>query len=125
MPAHTPDLLTDTQISEKLAQLPGWTMTDNHLCRRYKTAGWKASLMVVNAIGHLAEAAWHHPDLHLSYNQVNVALQTHSSGGITMMDFELAHKMEAFIGWQPGTEPGALTGTPDEPRHRYVVYDSD
>ena len=81
--------------------------------------------MVVNAIGHLAEAEWHHPDLQVTFNRVNVKLQTHSSGGITAMDFELAQQIEKLIGWQPGKESGALTGTPQEPRHRYVVYDED
>lgn len=123
MPAHTPELLPSAEIDERLAALPHWSLERDHLCRSYKTAGWKASLMVVNAIGHLAEAAWHHPDLQLSFNRVEVKLQTHSSGGITAMDFELAGRIEQLIGWQPGAEPGALTGTPDEARHRYVIYD--
>ena len=45
------------------SELPRWQFRDSHLCREYKTHGWKATLMVVNAIGHLAEVAWHHPDL--------------------------------------------------------------
>ena len=53
-------------------ELPHWFFESEHLQRRYKTGGWKASLMVVNAIGHLAEAAWHHPEIELSYGHVLV-----------------------------------------------------
>ena len=44
-------------------ELPHWTYEDGWIRRKYKTTGWKATLMVVNTVGHLAEAAWHHPDL--------------------------------------------------------------
>ena len=79
--------------------------------------------MVVNTVGHLAEAAWHHPDLTVSYAFVTVKLQNHAAKGITNKDFELAHKIEEVIMWQPGKEEGALTGTPDDPRFKYIKYD--
>ena len=63
--------------------------------------------MVTNAVGHLAEAAWHHPDMSLSYAWVEVRLMTHTAKGITEKDFALARKIEEVIGWQPGTEGGA------------------
>ena len=43
------------------AELPKWTYEDGWIRRKYKTSGWKSTLMVVNTVGHLAEAAWHHP----------------------------------------------------------------
>jgi len=76
--------------------------------RRYATHGWKSTLMVVNAIGHLCEAAWHHPDLAVSYAAVEVSLSTHDAGGITEKDFELARKIEDVVAWRPGEEAGAL-----------------
>ena len=81
--------------------------------------------MVVNTVGHLAEAAWHHPDMTLSYAFVIVKLCTHSAKGITERDFALAHKIEEVVGWRPGQEPGGvLEGTPqDDPRFRYLKYD--
>lgn len=125
MPAHTPPLLADDDIAARLSQLPHWQLSDGHLCRSLRTACWKSTLMVVNTIGHLAEAAWHHPDLQISYNRVEIKLMTHSCNGISAMDFELALQIEQVVGWQPGTASGALTGTPDDPRHRYIVYDEN
>ena len=58
--------------------------------------------MVINAVGHLAEAAWHHPDLTASYAWVEVRLMSHDHKGITDKDFELAKKIEEVVQWQPG-----------------------
>ena len=80
--------------------------------------------MVVNTIGHLAEAAWHHPDLTVSYAFVNVKLMNHAAKGITAKDFELARKIEEVVMWQPGADPtSSLEGTPDDPRFKYIKYD--
>ena len=75
---------------------------------------------------HLAEAAWHHPDLAISYGFVIVKLITHDAKGITEKDFALAKKIEEVIQWQPAKEPGAvLEGTPnDDVRFKYVKYDN-
>ena len=79
--------------------------------------------MVINTVGHLAEAAWHHPELEASFNYVVVKLTNHHAQGITDKDFELAKKIEDVVQWQPGKSNGALTGTPDEPKHLYIKYD--
>ncbi len=115
----------DSEVSEKLEkELPYWTLENGWIRRKYKTSGWKATLMVVNTVGHLAEAAWHHPDLTVSYAFVIVKLCTHDSKGITDKDFELAKKIEQVIGWQPALEGGALEGTPNEDqRFKYIKYD--
>jgi 4a-hydroxytetrahydrobiopterin dehydratase len=117
---------SDGEITEFLARhLPGWTLDGGTIARTYRTGGWKATLMVVNTIGHLAEAAWHHPDIKLSYASVEVRLSTHSAGGITDKDFALAQKIEAVIQWQPGREGGALEGVPaGDEATAYIVYDS-
>ena len=116
---------TEAEVKEKLADmLPNWFFEDGWIRRKYKTSGWKATLMVVNAVGHLAEAAWHHPDLTVSYAFVIVKLCTHEAKGITDKDFELAAKIEQVIAWQPALEEGALTGTPNEDaRFKYIKYD--
>ena len=113
------------EIESRLkSQLPHWHFKDGFLCRKYKTHGWKGTLLVINAIGHLAEAAWHHPDLIVSYNSVEVRLQSHDVKGITDRDFELAKKIEELILWQPGKEAGPFTGTPEDPRYAYIKYDA-
>jgi 4a-hydroxytetrahydrobiopterin dehydratase len=115
---------TDEEVRERLKrELPHWTFSDGHIVRHYKTSGWKAALMVVNAIGHLAEAAWHHPDLRVAWARVEVTLKTHSANGITDKDFALARKIEEVVMWQPGRESGALEGTPSDPKHAYIEYD--
>lgn len=117
-------VLSDSEIASRLDQdLRHWRLADGHLCRRYATGGWKATLMVVNTIGHLAEAAWHHPDLSVSYGAVEVRLMTHDAGGITGKDLALAAKIEAVVAWQPAKESGPLEGTPSDPRHLYIKYD--
>lgn len=116
----------ETQVRARLAaELPHWYYEDGWIRRTFKTGGWKSTLMVVNTIGHLAEAAWHHPDLTVSYAFVIVKLVTHSARGVTDKDFELARKIEQVVMWQPGSEGGALEGTPNhDPRFKYLKYES-
>jgi 4a-hydroxytetrahydrobiopterin dehydratase len=117
-------VFSETEITERLArELPSWTYENGTIKRRYGTHSWKGTLMVVNMVGHLAEAAWHHPDIAASYSWVEVSLSTHDAGGITDKDFELARKIEDVVLWQPGREGGALEGTPDDKRFAYVKYE--
>ena len=105
------------------AELPKWRLENGWIRRKYKTHSWKGTLMAVNAIGHLAEVAWHHPDLAVSYAFVEVKLTTHDAKGITDKDFELAKKIDEVIGWRPA-EGSALEGTPQgDARFAYIKYD--
>ena len=114
---------SEEEIRQRLAsELPHWHYEDGWIRRKYKTSGWKGTLMVINAVGHLAEAAWHHPDLTASYAFVIVKLVTHSAKGITDKDFQLARKIEETISWRPAAD-SALEGTPDDPRFKYIKYD--
>ncbi len=115
----------EAEIGEMLKRdLPRWSYSDGWIRRKYKTHGWKGTLMVINTVGHLAEAAWHHPDITASYAWVEVRLQNHAAKGITDKDFELAKKIEEVVSWQPGTQGGALEGTPnDDQRFAYIKYD--
>lgn len=105
-------------------ELPSWYYEDGWIRRKYKTSGWKSTLMVVNTVGQLAEAAWHHPDLTVSYAFVIVKLMNHAAKGVTEKDFALAHKLEEVLMWQPGKdEESPLDGTPDDPRFKHLKYD--
>ncbi|HXF95864.1 MAG TPA: 4a-hydroxytetrahydrobiopterin dehydratase [Gemmatimonadales bacterium] len=92
--------LSDEQITRELATLPGWRYEPGAgkgpgaLARTYKTDGWRATLLLVNAIAYLAEAADHHPDLEAHWGSVVVRISTHSAGGVTPTDFELARQIE-------------------------------
>jgi 4a-hydroxytetrahydrobiopterin dehydratase len=102
----------EAQIKEKLKALPGWWYEDGWIRRVYKTDGWPITLMLVGAIGYVAEAANHHPDLAVTWARVVVKLQNHAAGGITDKDFELARQMDATALWRP--QGGALEGTPNK-----------
>jgi 4a-hydroxytetrahydrobiopterin dehydratase len=116
---------SNEEIAERLAgELPHWRYENGWIRRKYRTHSWKGTLMVVNAVGHLAEAAWHHPDIAASYAFVEVKLMTHTAKGITDKDFALARKIEEVIGWRPGKAGGALEGTPEtDQRFAYIKYD--
>src|SRR6202021_4182094 len=98
----------EAQIKARLAkELPHWYYEDGWIRRKYRTHGWKGTLMVINTVGHLAEAAWHHPDITASYAWVEVRLQNHAAKGITDKDFELAGKFKEVGKGGPGRGGGA------------------
>lgn len=113
---------SEAEVEQRLAAgLPHWRFDDGWILRRYRTTGWKSTLMVVNAVGHLAEVAWHHPDIKASYDCVEVRLKNHAAKGITDKDFELARKIEDVVAWNPGGEVGPLAGPPE----RFAVTKPD
>ena len=116
---------SDDEIKARIArELPHWYYEDGWIRRKYRTNSWKGTLMVINTVGHLAEAAWHHPDITASYAWVEVRLQNHAAKGITDKDFELAKMIEGVVHWQPAKAGGALEGTPhDDMRFSYIKYD--
>jgi 4a-hydroxytetrahydrobiopterin dehydratase len=116
---------SEDEIAARLArELPQWRYEGGWIRRKYKTHSWKGTLMVINTVGHLAEAAWHHPDITASYAWVEVRLQNHAAKGITDKDFELARKIEEVVHWRPGAD-SALEGTPaTDQRFAYIKYDN-
>jgi 4a-hydroxytetrahydrobiopterin dehydratase len=104
----------EAEIAEKLRDLPGWYFENGWIRRNYKTDGWPTTLMLVNAIGFFAEAAYHHPDLSVSWGKITVKLSTHSAGGITDKDFELARKIEEVALYRPAAGSPFGAGTPNK-----------
>jgi len=100
---------TGAPLAERLAALPGWREEEGSIRRVYETDGWPTTLMLVNLIGFLAEAADHHADLVVSWSRVEVRLNTHSARGITDKDLQLADVIERQALWRP--KAGALAGT--------------
>ncbi len=100
---------TGPALAERMKDLKGWDEDAGTIRRVYATDGWPTTLMLVNMIGFFAEAADHHPDLAVSWGKVEVRLSSHSAGGITDKDVELARLIESNALWRPGD--GALTGT--------------
>ncbi|MDQ0467133.1 4a-hydroxytetrahydrobiopterin dehydratase [Labrys wisconsinensis] len=118
-------VFSDEEVTRRLeSELPHWHLENGWIRRRYRTNSWKGTLMVINTVGHLAEAAWHHPDITASYAWVEVRLMNHAAKGITEKDFQLARKIEEVVQWQPAKEGGALEGTPQaDMRFSYIKYD--
>ncbi|MFC6147298.1 4a-hydroxytetrahydrobiopterin dehydratase [Corynebacterium nasicanis] len=81
-------ILTAAQIAD--AELSGWENQGDHLTATFDTGDFATGLRLVNLIGASAEEADHHPDLTLTYGQVDVALSSHDVGGVTARDIRLA-----------------------------------
>ena len=94
-------VLSEIELQQALAGLPGWEVREGWLRRTYHTPGWTHTTLLASTIGYLAEAAWHHPDLSLGYAQVTVKLQTHRVRGITASDVELAQRIDQVVLWKP------------------------
>lgn len=89
--------LSETDVQAKLATLAGWALNDaGEITKTYVFSGFPQSLMFATAVGVLAEAAQHHPDILIRWNKVTLSLTTHDAGGLTDKDFELAKQIEGL-----------------------------
>ena len=89
--------LTQEQMTSRLAALPDWEVRAGLLTKTFNVRSFAHGVLFVAAIGQFAEAANHHPDLSLhGYSHVTVQLSTHSEGGLTEKDFDLADQIETL-----------------------------
>ena len=89
-------LLNDAETEEKLAGLPGWERKGEAIEKSFKCEDFVGSVRFVERIVKPAEAMGHHPDLAISWDTVTVTITTHSEGGLTANDFELAGRIDAL-----------------------------
>ena len=87
-------VLSDHEIQERLGGADGWERDGDSLRKVFDRGDFKGSVDFVNRITPAAEEMNHHPDLAISWSKVTVSLSTHSQGGITESDFELARKID-------------------------------
>jgi 4a-hydroxytetrahydrobiopterin dehydratase len=85
--------LSDEEIEERLSGLDGWERGGDAIRRTFELDDFKGSVDFVNRLTSEAEEMNHHPDLEISWNKVTVAITTHSEGGLTENDFELAGRI--------------------------------
>jgi len=88
--------LADAEIAAALAALPDWERAGDAIVKTFECESFPAAIGFVVRIGFLAEKADHHPDLDIRWRKVTVALSTHSAGGLTTRDFDLAGEIEAL-----------------------------
>ncbi len=109
---------TDKEIAQRLArENPRWRHENGAIVRTFRTHGWKGTVLAAGVIAHLAEAAWHHPEMVLNFPSLEVRLNTHDAGGVTDKDFELAKKIEEVVGWRP------QGGASNDAAAAYIRYD--
>ncbi len=92
------DRLTDSEIEDALTGLDGWTLENGKLNRDFKFANFIEAFGFMTSVAIEAEKMNHHPEWCNVYSKVSVRLVTHSAGGITSLDVELARKMNALAG---------------------------
>lgn len=90
-------LLADTEIRDRLDRLKGWTRDGEMIRKTYTLASFPEAIAFVNRIAELAERADHHPDIDIRFDRVACALSTHSAGGLTPKDFELAAEIDSAL----------------------------
>ena len=88
-----PELLKDEAVQRLLAPLPSWRVEGVELVREFRFPSYLAGIEFVRRVADFAEALSHHPDLYVGWRKVTVRLSTHSAGGLTNLDFELARQI--------------------------------
>jgi 4a-hydroxytetrahydrobiopterin dehydratase len=86
--------LADAEITEKLKSLSGWQYKDNAISKLYRFKEFLDGIHFINRVAEMAEAADHHPDIFVNYVRVTFTCTTHSDGGVTLKDFNLAGQIE-------------------------------
>ncbi|HUI44055.1 MAG TPA: 4a-hydroxytetrahydrobiopterin dehydratase [Terriglobia bacterium] len=90
--------LSEAEVRGKLQSLAGWKLASGNLERVFTFESFLPAIAFVNRVAGAAESAGHHPDIAINYNRVTLALSTHSAGGITQKDFDLAREIDRLQG---------------------------
>lgn len=93
--------LSKAEIQQKLKEMPGWSHMGKSIHKKYTLKSFMPAIDLVNKIAAAAEKAGHHPDITINYNVVAIALSTHSEGGITQRDFDLARQIDQLAETHP------------------------
>lgn len=90
--------LAQDNIEQELAALPEWSLiADDAIQRTFGFEDFADAMAFVNKVADLAEQSQHHPDILIRYNKVTLTLSTHSAGGLTEKDFDLAERVDALV----------------------------
>lgn len=89
-----PERLSDISIQRELGTLPGWSRKGDVITKTFQFRDFLTGINFVSAVAKAADAADHHPDIDIRYTKVTCTLSTHSAGGITQKDLDMARKIE-------------------------------
>jgi 4a-hydroxytetrahydrobiopterin dehydratase len=89
-----PKLLTDREISARLKGLKGWKHEGKFITKTFEFEEFMDGIKFINNVARAAEEQEHHPDIHVRYTTVTLSVQTHSEGGVTEWDLDLAEAIE-------------------------------
>ena len=92
------DMLDDEEIQQRIDELGDWEHESGEITKTYEFDDFPTAMEFVNGVARLAERYQHHPDIDIRYNKVKLVLTTHSEGGLTTLDFDLAGDIEQTIG---------------------------
>jgi 4a-hydroxytetrahydrobiopterin dehydratase len=86
--------LSDISIQRELGNLPGWSRRGEVISKTFQFRDFLTGIDFVAAVAKAADAADHHPDIDIRYTKVTCALSTHSAGGITQKDLDMARQID-------------------------------
>jgi 4a-hydroxytetrahydrobiopterin dehydratase len=89
--------LTPDQIKAALPSVKNWRKQSATIARTYEFKDFAGAMDFVNKVARVAEEANHHPDIDIRWNKVTLTLATHSEGGLTQKDFDLAKKIDGLV----------------------------
>lgn len=89
-------LLSDAEIETRLGDLPGWRRDGDAIVKTFERGDFVGSVKFLDSVVEPAEEMGHHPDVEISWDKVTLTLSTHSEGGLTEADFELAARVDAL-----------------------------
>ena len=92
-----PDLLDEEEIEQRLDELGDWEREGKEIQKIFEFDDFPSAVRFVNDVAKLAERYDHHPDIDIRYNKVRLGVTTHSEGGLTAYDFDLANEVEQTI----------------------------
>ena len=91
------DLLKSEDIKDWMKKLPEWDLEKKHIERTYEFDDFSQSIEFVNGVAEIAEEDEHHPEIDIRDSKVRLRLSTHSEGGVTDLDFEVAEKIDTLV----------------------------
>ena len=100
-----PELLTGAEIRERLKELKGWKQEGKFITKTFEFENFMDGIAFIGRVARVAEKEEHHPDIHVRYTTVKLSVQTHSEGGVTEWDLDLAEAIESKEASRPASHP--------------------